>query len=370
MKKISTLFLLFFVFTAVQAQQNKWNLVIGTYTKSCDSKGIYVYDFDVTTGELHYKNATEQVVSPSFLTVSKGNNFIYSVNENGPASTISAFGYDSASGKLSFINKQNVVGAGPCYIINDEKNVIVANYSSGNINVFGKNTDGSITQAKQVIQHFGKGINPDRQEKPHTHMIYFSQDHKFILANDLGNDKVYSYAYNPNHSNAILQVKDTFAVKAGSGPRHLAFGKNGKYVYLLQELDGSLTTFKYADGILKQLDETTVLAPDFKGKFKAADIHISPDGKFLYASNRGEANTISIFKILKNGKLKSKGQTSCLGKEPRNFAIDPTGNFLLVANQYSNDIVVFKRNKKTGMLAATGKKIEMCSPVCLVFTKI
>jgi 6-phosphogluconolactonase len=369
MKKLYSVLLLVLVVAAVQAQKNKLNLIIGTYTKSCESKGIYVYDFDVATGELNYKNATENIVSPSFLTVSKGNDFIYSVNENGPGSTISAFGYDSASGQLHFINKQNAVGAGPCYIINDDKNVIVANYSSGNINIFGKNTDGSITEAKQVIQHFGKGINPDRQEKPHAHMVYFSPDRKYVLANDLGNDKVYSYAYNPNVSTDILQIKDTLAVKPGSGPRHLTFSKNGKYVYLLQELDGSLTVFNYADGILKQMDETTVLAPDFKGKFKAADIHISPDGKFLYASNRGEANTISIFKILKNGKLASKGQTSCLGKEPRNFAIDPTGNFLLVANQYSNDIVVFKRNKKTGMLAATGKKIELCSPVCLVFTK-
>ncbi|HRN44945.1 MAG TPA: beta-propeller fold lactonase family protein, partial [Flavobacterium sp.] len=156
---------------------------------------------------------------------------------------------------------------------------------------------------------------------------------------------------------------------SGSGPRHLTFSKDGKFVYLLQELDGGLTIFSYSNGVLKKIEETTILGNDFKGTFSSADIHISPDGKFLYASNRGEANTITIFKIIKNGKLQMKGQTSTLGKGPRNFAIDPTGNFLLVAHQFTNDVVIFKRNKTTGMLLNTGKKITLCSPVCLVFTK-
>lgn len=369
MKKSLLIILVLLFSTPFYAQKNKFNLVIGTYTKSCESKGIYVYDFDSKTGETNYKSATENIVNPSFLTVSKENDFIYSVNENGTKSTISAFNYNTSSGKLDFVNKQNVVGAGPCYIINDDKNIIVANYSSGNINVFGKNTDGSIVALKQQEQHFGKGINTNRQEGPHAHMVYFSPDKKYVFSNDLGNDKVYSYFYNPNESDKVLQLKDTFAINAGSGPRHLIFSKNGKFVYVLNELDGSLIVFQYSDGILKKIDETTILAKDFKGQFKAADIHISPDGKFLYASNRGEANTISIFKILKNGKLESKGQTSCLGKEPRNFVIDPTGNFLLVGNQYSNEIVIFKRDKKTGMLTDTNKRIQLCSPVCLVFTK-
>ena len=143
----------------------------------------------------------------------------------------------------------------------------------------------------------------------------------------------------------------------------------GNYVYLLQELDASLTTFKYSKGKLKKIAETSILAKDFKGTFSSADIHISPDGKFLYASNRGEANDISVFKISKNGKLKSKGQTSTLGKGPRNFVIDPTGNFFLVAHQYTNNVVIFKRDKLTGALTDTGKRIELCSPVCLVFTE-
>lgn len=368
MKKPFAIVLLIFIFTSVQAQKNKFNLLIGTYTQSCDSKGIYVYEFDSKTGDFSFKNATEKVINPSYLTVSKDNNFVYSVNEFGAESSVSSFSYNPASGKLDLINKQSSKGADPCYIINDEKNVIVANYSGGNISVFGKNNDGSLAEAKQVIQHYGKGTNTQRQEGPHVHMVHFSPDRKFVLSNDLGNDKVYSYAYNPNAASTVLELKDSISVKSGSGPRHLTFSKNGKFVYLLQELDGALTVFSYSNGILKKIDETTILAKDFKGTFSSADIHISPDGKFLYASNRGEANNITIFKILKNGKLVLKGETSTLGKGPRNFAIDPTGNFLLVAHQYTNDVVIFKRSKNTGLLTDTGKKIALCSPVCLVFT--
>lgn len=369
MKNLIIVFLFIFIFMSAQAQKNKFNLLIGTYTQICDSKGIYVYDFNSKTGDFSFKNATEKVINPSYLTVSKDNNFVYSVNEFGAESTVSSFIYNPASGKLDLLNKQSAQGADPCYIINDSKNVIVANYSGGNISVFGKNSDGSLSEAKQIIQHYGKGSNLQRQKSPHVHMVHFSPDKKFVLANDLGNDKVYSYVYNPNAANTVLELKDSISVKLGCGPRHLTFSKNGKFVYLLQELDGAITVFSYSNGILKKIDETTILAKNFKGNFSAADIHISPDGKFLYASNRGEANNITIFKIEKNGKLLLKGQTSTLGKGPRNFVIDPTGNFLLVAHQYTNDIVIFKRNKKTGLLTDTGKKIPLCSPVCLVFTK-
>jgi 6-phosphogluconolactonase len=369
MKKYFSFFLLIFALTTIQAQKSKQNLIIGTYTNSCESKGIYVYDFDSNTGNFNFKNATDNVINPSYLTVSNDNNYVYSVNENGAESTVSSFGYNPSNGKLDFINKQSSKGADPCYIINDDKNVIVANYSGGNISVFGKNNDGSISEAKQVVQHYGKGINTKRQEGPHIHMVHFSPDRKFVLSNDLGNDKVYSYQYNPNATNEILKIKDSISVKSGSGPRHLTFSKDGRFVYLLQELDGAITVFSYSNGILKKIDETTIFAKDFKGTFGSADIHISPDGKFLYATNRGEANSISIFKILKNGKLLSKGQMSTLGKGPRNFAIDPSGKFLLVAHQYTNDVVIFKRNSSTGSITDTGKRINLCSPVCLVFTK-
>lgn len=370
MKKTVTILLSIFVFATLQSQENKLNLIVGTYTNPCESKGIYVYEFDSNTGDFNFKNATENIINPSYLTISADNKFVYSVNENGQKSTVSSFGINSKSEKLDFINSQDSKGADPCYIINDDKNVIAANYSGGNISVFGKNSDGSLTEAKQVIQHFGKGINAKRQEKPHVHMVYFSPDNKYVLANDLGTDKVYVYQYNPNGGNEILKLKNSVDVKSGSGPRHLIFSKDGKFVYVLQELDGTLTSFIYSNGILKKVAETSVVAKDFKGDIGCADIHISADGKFLYATNRGNANDISVFKTHKNGKLQFVERTSTLGKGPRNFSIDPTGNFLLVANQNSSEIVIFKRDKTTGILTDTGKRISLCSPVCLVFSEL
>ncbi len=355
--------------TMSQAQESKFNLIIGTYTNKCQSKGIYVYGFDSNTGDLNFKNSTENILNPSYLCVSEDNQFVYSVGENDKKSTASAFNFESKSGKINFINSESSKGQNGCYIINDDKNIIIANYSSGSISVFGKKSDGSIAEVKQVVQHTGKSINEKRQDAPHAHMVYFSPDKKYVLATDLGTDKVYVYKYDKNSATTNLVLKSTIDLKPGSGPRHLIFSKDGKQVYVLQELDGTITSFDYAKGVLKKGSETTVVATDFKGDIGAADIHISPDGKFLYATNRGDANDISVFKIGKSGKLEFVQITSTLGKGPRNFAIDPSGNFLLVAHQYTNNIVIFKRDKSTGILTDTGKKADLCSPVCLVFTK-
>lgn len=369
MKNFCYLILLIFSATSMFAQKNKVNLIVGTYTNACYSRGIYVYEFDTSNAQIRLKKSSDSILNPSYLTLSPDEKHIYAVNENGKESTVSSFNFDSASGKPSLINAVNSKGADPCYIINDDKNVIVANYSGGNIAVFGKNENGSLTEAKQVIQHHGKGSNLDRQEKPHVHMVYFSPDKKYVLSNDLGTDKVHVYRYDATASSDILTVCDSVSVLAGSGPRHLTFSKNGKYVYLLQELDGSLTTFSYNEGKLTQINRTTILADNYKGTFSSADIHVSPNGKFLYASNRGDANTLSIFKIMRKGKLKAKGQVSTMGKGPRNFAIDPTGKYLLVGHQYTNNVVIFKINKRKGTLTDTSKRIDLCSPVCLVFSK-
>jgi len=369
MKKISVLLFTLFVVTAMNAQDKIYNLIIGTYTNSCESKGIYVYDFSTDTADFSLKATTENIINPSYLTVSQGNDFVYSVNENGKESTVSSFGFNPKSGKLNFLNKQETNGADPCYIINDDKNVISANYSGGNITVFGKNADGSLAKAKQIIYHSGKSANEKRQESAHVHMTYFSPDKKFVLVNDLGMDKILVYKYHKNASKDILTLKETIATKKGSGPRHLVFSNDGKFVYVLHELDGSLVTYKYKNGSLKLLQETTIIAKDFHDETSAADIHISPDGRFLYATNRGDANTINTFAINKKGSLDLVNQVDTKGKGPRNFVIDPSGKFLLIGHQYTNNVVIFKIDKMTGKLSDTGKRIELCAPVCLVFAK-
>lgn len=367
------LYIMLFSALALQTlqAQNKFNLLVGTYTNTCDSKGIYVYEFDAVSGDFKLKNSTEKVVSPSYLSVSPNNKFIYAVNENGTQSALSAFTYDSPTGTLKLLNTNASLGADPCHLINDDKNVIIANYSGGSIAVFKKNADGSITEAQQLIQHEGKGPNVARQEKAHVHQVVFSPDRKFILSNDLGQDKVFIYKYNAGSKHEILTLKSTVDVKKGSGPRHLTFSKDGKFVYLIQELDATLTTFSYdKTGNLKLIAETSILPKDFTGGTGAAAIKISPDGNFLYVTDRVDANSITVFKILKTGKIEQVEQLSTLGKGPRDFAIDPTGNYLLVGHQYTNDIIIFKRDKTTGKLTNTGKKIELCSPVGLLFTKI
>ena len=354
-------------FTNGFSQTKTFQLLVGTYTKNCNSNGIYVYDFNTENGALKLKSSSEKIVNPSYLSVSSDKKSVYAVSENGDDSEIHAFSFNKKNRSLKFLNSKKSAGNDPCFVINDKKNVIVANYSGGNIAVFGKNRNGTLTDLKQVVQHFGKSSNVNRQEKPHVHQVQFSPDKRLVFANDLGTDKIYIYNYNPKEKVKILTIKDSVVVKNGSGPRHLTFSKDGKFVYLLQELDATISVYKFENQNLKKIEEKIIYKQDFTGKISAADIHISPDGKFLYASNRGDANEITCFKILKNGYLKLVENTSTLGKTPRNFVIDPTGNFLLVANQNSNNIMVFKRDKITGKLTKTENSIDLCAPVCLVF---
>jgi 6-phosphogluconolactonase len=346
--------------------QSDVTLVVGTYTNKCESNGIYVYSFDTETAAFTMKSASDKMANPSFLTISEDGNFIYAVNETGDNSHISSMFFKPDSGATGFIGKVDAQGSDPCYIIDDAYNVISANYSDGSVAVFKKNRFGSLDNASQVIRYSGNSIDMERQERPHLHFVQFTPDLQYVVANDLGTDQVYLYKYTPELKEP-LKLHQTVPVRKGSGPRHLEFSKDGKFAYLLQELDGTLTVFSYGAGRLSVLQETSIVDKDFKGKTGAADIHISADGKFLYASNRGEANDISVFAIGADGKLTFIERQSTLGKGPRNFAIDPSGKFLLVAHQDSDDIVVFRIDPVSGKLQDSGKRLQICSPVCLKF---
>lgn len=350
----------------------KFNLLVGTYTKTCASDGIYIFEFDAISGELKLINSTtEKVINPSYLSVSEDNKYVYAINEDAKHSTVSAFAYNAKEHTLKFLNKNKTLGADPCHIIDDAQNVIVANYGGGSIAVFKKMTGNTISEARQLIQHEGKGIDKERQEMAHVHMVYFSPDKKFVLANDLGLDKVFIYNYLPHATEQILTLKDTIDLKAGSGPRHAVFSQNGNFIFLLHELDGTLTTLQYnKKGSLEILNETKSTPENFTGSASSAAIKISPDGNFLYVTHRGDLNSISIYKIGQNGQLDLVDRISTGGKEPRDFAIDPLGNFLLAGHQETNNIIVFKRDKTSGKLTNTGKVIELCAPVNLVFTEI
>lgn len=353
----------------------KFHLFVGTYTKGTASKGIYVYEFDAATGEAK-PISTVSTVNPSYLALSPGNKFLYAVNEtNGKdPGGVSAFAFDKRSGQLRFLDRQASGGDDPCYLSVDahRKWVMVANYSGGNLAALPIHADGSLGALTQLIQHTGTGPNKERQEKPHVHSVTFTPDEQYLIAADLGLDKLSLYRFNAGAATRPLtSPKDSSQqVSPGAGPRHISFYPGKPYVYLMTEMGGSVDAFRWSKGKLTPLQHISSLPEGFKGDIGSADIHVSPKGKFLYASNRGDANSLAIYSIdSASGKLTIKGFESTQGTTPRNFMIDPTGHWLLVANQRSNNIVVFRIDPKTGLLKATGKQLSIPAPVCLKMAK-
>lgn len=371
MKKIISLISLLCFITLANGQNKTYTLLIDTYVSSSSNDGMYVYDFNSQTGEFNFRSKVAGEDNPSYVTTSRDGKYIYSVNEVKDGS-ISAYALNSKSGELTFLNRASTRGNSPCYAATDANNKILfaGNYGSGSIAVFSLKDDGSIDSNIQFIQNQGSSIDKRRQAGPHVHGTVLSPDQKFLLSPDLGTDKVNIYKFDPaNLSQPLTPADPAFiSVKAGSGPRHLIFHPNSKFAYLTHEMGGIITVFDYKNGKLTEKQTITMQALDFKGRNGGADVHISEDGRFLYASNRGDANELIIYSInKKDGKLELVGHQLSMGKTPRSFAIDPTGAFLLVANQESNEVTIFKRDQKTGLLAPTGEKIEVSRPVSIKF---
>ncbi|MCX6308951.1 MAG: lactonase family protein, partial [Bacteroidia bacterium] len=268
---------------AFQAQN--YRFLVGTYTNTGKSEGIYSYEFNKKTGVITQKSVATGVSNPSFLCVTPDKKFVYSVNERADGSAANAFAFNPKTGKLTFLNRSQTESKGPCYIAATSKHVFTANYGGGSLSVFGRNEDGSLTDLKQKIQHIGSSINLSRQSEPHVHQVIVTNNNHFVLANDLGTDKVTVYSYNPDAVEEILSAWDTLSVKPGSGPRHTTLSRNGKLAYLVQELDGTVSVLSLKKGKLALMQETSIIK-DTTSKAWAADIHCSSDGKFLYATNR------------------------------------------------------------------------------------
>ncbi|MCG2459317.1 lactonase family protein [Flavobacteriaceae bacterium F89] len=370
----ATLCLFSLVNGQTSSEGNSYNLLIGTYTQPGKSDGIYVYKFNADTGEFSYLSEASGIKNPSYLTVSKDKRYVYSVNEIGNGNGgASAFSFDPVSGKIDFINYQASGGNGPCYISVDDQNrfAFVANYGGGSLAAIPINRDGSLGLAIQSIRHGGGSSVARSQDRPHVHSTVLSPDNRFLFASDLGTDKVNIYRVDYSKPNPLTSANPEYtSVEAGSGPRHFVFHPNGKFAYLIKEIDGSVTVFDYKDGKLSEKQSVILTPSNYKsenGTPDSADIHISPDGKFLYGSLRSNINELVIYAIGSDGKLLFAGRQSTLGKNPRNFAIDPTGNFLLVGNSGDDEIVIFRRDQKAGLLKDTGKRIEVGAPVCLKF---
>jgi 6-phosphogluconolactonase len=363
---------------------NKPYLVyVGTYTNKSASKGIYVYSFDPGTGKLTSLGVAAESEDPSFLALHPSGKYLYAVNEIDhfgaqKSGAASAFSIDPKTGKLTLLNQAATRGAGPCHISLDKsgKFALVANYDGGSVSSFPVHDDGTLGEAADFVQHHGSSVNKERQEGPHAHWIGSSPDNHFVLAADLGLDEVLIYRFNSAKGTLTPDNPPYAKVNPGAGPRHLAFHPNGKFAYVLTELEDSVTAFAYkaSNGSLSPLQTVSalsILRKDYKGPKEAAEIAVHPNGKFLYASNRAGIDTISAFSINPTkGTLSLRDEYPTMGKTPRNFAIDPTGKFLLAANQESSNIVVFRIDSATGALAPTGEIVEAPAPVCITFLQL
>ncbi len=371
MKRISLLFLLIVNVLFVFGQNtSKQKFYVGTFTSE-GAKGIYLCEFDSEKGEIELKQTFIGVDNPNFLKVSANKKYLYAVNR-APKEIESTGGYISAyeienNGILKFLNKQLSHGADPCQldVSPDGKFVAVANYGGGSTALYPVADNGSLLPASSVIINEGSSIDKSRQAKPYAHSIKFSPFENKVFSADLGTDQLNIFEL---EGNKLVQNGQKFVkLQSGAGPRHFDFHSGGYFIYVISELNSTITTIKKVGNNWEVVQAVSTLPADFKGTSYCADIHISADEKYLYGSNRGH-NSIAVFEI--NGdtkKLKPLGFVPVEGDWPRNFSLSPDGDFMLVANQKSGNITVFKINRTTGMPEFTGKEIKIPAPVCIEF---
>lgn len=334
-------------------------LYVGTYNGE-NSKGIYYYDFNTNTGELTNKKLAIEAINPSFLSISSDRKHLYSVGETNNfdennSGVVNAYNIEK-NGSLQFLNKVSSNGAHPCHVSlsSDNTKVAVSNYTGGTVSIYNVQKNGSLDNAFQVINHNGAGV------KSHAHSAKFYKNELYIA--DLGRNFLAQYVKNKNQ----YLLKENYMMAPKAGPRHFEISKNGKFIYVINELNSTITTLKKESDKYTEIQTISTLSNDFSEFNACADIHLSKDEKFLYGSNRGE-NTIVVFKRnTKNGTLEKIQSISVEGNWPRNFTLAPNGEFLLVANQRSKDISVYKVNKSSGELTFENS-IEVPTPVCLLF---
>ena len=345
-------------------------LYVGTYTRPQKSKGIYAWRFQPATGSMSPIGLVAETASPSFLAVHPNQKFLYAVNEVNTG-TVSAFAIEPETGKLKLLNQVSTKGGGPCHLTTDRtgKWLYAANYGTGSVAAFPVHDDGSLGESSAFVQHTGSGANPQRQRGPHAHMTLMAPENRYVFVADLGLDQVLGYPVDANRGGMATDAPVITKIAPGSGPRHMAFRPDGKFLYVLNEILCTVTALRYdaMHGTTEEIQTIPTLPADFTGTKSTAEIAAHRNGNLLYASNRGH-DTIAAFRIdSASGKLTLIGHTPTRGKTPRNFAIDPTGAWLFAANQDSDNMSVFRLDAKTGSLSPAGEPVEVFAPVCVVF---
>lgn len=377
MRKILTWLLFFSLFMlacgndtqTVEQPKEKEILYVGTYSVR-SSEGVYVYAFDREKRSFELIETATGPDSPSFLDISPDGRFLYTANRQGIGTdslsgSVSAYRIDPASGKLELLNEASSYGISPCHIYSDEDHLYLSHYGGGSISVLSLKEDGSIRALVDTVQHTGHGPNKTRQEAAHLHSIQKVPNTAYFLAADLGIDALTFYQIKGDE--VVPAPIPAIKTEAGAGPRHFTFSPDGHFLYVAEELSSSVSVYSLdpANRPTSFLQRLPTLPVDFSDQNTVADIHLSPDGKFLYVSNRGH-DSLAIYRVdPSSGTLELVGHQPVMGKTPRNFMIDPQGTFLLVANQDTDDIIFFQRDVKTGLLEATDIRISVPSPVCL-----
>jgi 6-phosphogluconolactonase len=339
---------------------------VGTYTSFFGSKGIYHFQFDEKNGAISKGTLAAKASNPSFLVVHPNRRWIYAANEreNG---MVNAY-VIAPDGQLQLLSRESSRGSGPCHVSLDgtHRYVFVANYNSGSVAVLPVQRGGGVGPAKGFDQQHGTSANPERQEGPHAHSIYADPANRFVYSCDLGNDRVEGYRFDADNGTIKPSKTATAKIAPGSGPRHLAL--HGGYVYVVNEMANTVTVLSRDEstGALHTLQTVQTLPKGFAQENTTAEIAVHPNGKFVYASNRGH-DSIVVYAIGNDGRLSLVDHTLTGGKTPRNFAFDPSGRWLLAANQKSSDIFVFRVNGKTGKLTPNGQKVHVGKPVCVAF---
>lgn len=345
-------------------------MLVGSYGPA-DQEGIKVYKFNQATGEGQYVSGVKGISNPSYQTVSKDGKRVYSVGEDdGGTACANALTFDAATGTLTLINSQPTQGATPCHIAlsPEEDYVVTANYNGSNISLFPLDEEGRLKPG-QTIGFEGSGPDKERQAIPHLHFVYFTPDNHYLLANDLGTDRIHRFPLNTRQKGSNTPLVDRqrasdIRLTPGSGPRHAVFSADGRFAYLITELSGEVMAFTYDGDSLSLMQTIQADRLDARG---SADIHLSPDGRFLYASNRLKGDGLAIFRVNPEDGTLSKAGYQPTGIHPRNFVLTPNGQYLLVACRDTDEIQIFARDASTGLLTDTGRRIKTTKPVCLKF---
>ena len=360
--------LLLFLLMALPASAASQLVFIGTYTRTT-SRGIYAVRLDDATGALSAPVLAAETPNPSFLDFTTDKKILYAVSESNAMAA--AFAADLELGTLRPLQApQSSGGSAPCHLAVDPTQhvLLVANYHTGMVAAIPLRPDGTLG-APNVIPHSGHGADPVRQASPHVHSVTLSPDGRFVIVCDLGLDRIFTYRLDATRAMLAPAGPPFVATEPGAGPRHFAFGADGRHAYAVTEMGSTVIAYDYdpATGALTPRQTLSTLPPDFKGGSSGAEIRVHPNGHFLYTSNRGH-DSIAVFAVdASTGRLTSTGFTPCGGKTPRNFSLSPGGAWLLCANENSNSLTVFRVDASTGRLTPAGQGAAVPLPVCVQF---